>query len=205
MMGLRLSPFRLFFCPLPLAANAAVVATFLAWFMAAFLISAPFIIAKVAAWAASSALVGYSGPLTGVLDCGGILTDSVAGALQVICSACARWRSRCIRCSCKGTELDSQVMLGPAIPIANYQKGRRRSKRCFFAQCGLVVRNRCDSQRIWRGQPTKECGCDGSPGSDRSQQTDTESVKGVEEQQIATFQQEDGEGKVRPKLRSLAD
>ena len=56
MIGLRLSPLRLFFWPLPLAANAAVVATFLAWFVTAFLISAPFIIARAAAWAARGGL-----------------------------------------------------------------------------------------------------------------------------------------------------
>ena len=43
MMGFRSVPFRLFFCPLPLVAVEAPV-TCLALFIAAFLMSAPFII-----------------------------------------------------------------------------------------------------------------------------------------------------------------
>jgi hypothetical protein len=43
-IGFRFSPFLLFFCPLlPLAVFAAAVATFLAWWIACFLISLPFI------------------------------------------------------------------------------------------------------------------------------------------------------------------
>lgn len=75
MMGLRLSPFRRFFCPLLFAARAAVVATFLAWLMAAFLRSVPFIMAKAAALAASN-LLGWTatGPFAGpVSDRGGIV------------------------------------------------------------------------------------------------------------------------------------
>ena len=74
-MGLRLSPFLLFFWPLPLAARAAVVATFFACEMAAFLSSVPFIMAKAAALAANS--VGdlmRTGPFAGpASDLGGIV------------------------------------------------------------------------------------------------------------------------------------
>jgi hypothetical protein len=43
-IGFRFSPFLLFFCPLlPLAVFAAAVATFLAWWIACFLMSLPFI------------------------------------------------------------------------------------------------------------------------------------------------------------------
>ena len=74
-MGLRLSPFLLFFWPLPLAARAAVVATFLACDMAAFLRSVPFIMAKAAALAANNVgVVGETGPFAGpASDLGGIV------------------------------------------------------------------------------------------------------------------------------------
>ena len=52
MMGFKLSPFLRFFWPLlllELAAMAAVLATFCAWFLTAFLMSEPFIMASVAA------------------------------------------------------------------------------------------------------------------------------------------------------------
>lgn len=74
-MGLRLSPFLLFFWPLPLAARAAVVATFLAWLIAAFLRSEPFIMAKAAALVANKVGVeGPTGPFAGpASDLGGIV------------------------------------------------------------------------------------------------------------------------------------
>ena len=56
MMGLRLSPFLLFFWPLLLAAIAAVVAIFLAELVIDCLMSAPFIIARTAALAAINVL-----------------------------------------------------------------------------------------------------------------------------------------------------
>lgn len=66
MIGLRLSPFLRFFCPLLLlllAAMAAVVATFCAWFLTAFLISEPFIMARVAAEVANVFSVARKGDL----------------------------------------------------------------------------------------------------------------------------------------------
>jgi len=67
MIGLRLSPFLRFFWPLALlfvfAAIAAVVATLCAWDLTAFLISAPFIMARVAAEVAKDLSLARKGDL----------------------------------------------------------------------------------------------------------------------------------------------
>lgn len=94
-IGFRLSPFRLFFCPFvefEFAANAAVVATFLAWLVTAFLISLPFIIANEAAYAAIPVpwrLSGLAGPGSGLEGERGMLGVNQDGALQLNRSGCA--------------------------------------------------------------------------------------------------------------------